>query len=63
VNCCCCLAARRLTMPKVLRHEIPHVLRRANSKPGMGWANRVVFVALIRKLPQTLRRHRLSPRA
>jgi hypothetical protein len=50
-------------MSKVLRHEIPHVLRRANSKLGMGWADRVVFVALIRKLPQTLRRHRLSPRA
>ena len=42
----------------VLRDEVA-VLRRANSKPGMDWADRAVFAALIRKLPQTLRRHRL----
>ena len=30
-----------------------------NPKPRTDWADRAVFAALIRKLPQTLRRHRL----
>jgi putative transposase len=42
----------------VLRHEIA-VLRRANPRPRLDWADRALFAALIQRLPAPLRGHRL----
>ena len=42
----------------VLRHEVA-ILRRSNPRPRMDWAGRTVFAALVRRLPQALRNHRL----
>ena len=42
----------------VLRHEVA-VLRRANPKPRLDWADRALFAGLIQRLPAALRGHRL----
>ena len=64
VRLCCWLvllgrsSASKYAELRVLRHEVA-VLRRANPRPRLDWADRAILAALIRLLPARLRLHRL----
>ena len=52
-------AATRSSASKDVELLVLRVLRRTNPKPRLDWADRAVFAALVSRLPQMLRGHRL----
>jgi hypothetical protein len=53
------VASALLDLSPASEADVVAVLRRANPKPHLDWADRAVFAVLVQRWPQLLRRHRL----